>query len=386
METPEHTDDLPLGYEQPDLMDRLLAFFLGIVASGIFFFLARWQLHSDVWMDTSVAFGLQPPERLFPSLGRFLVASLPKLFGPEESLMAVNILGVACGGMATALFYLTLREFLPAVLSLRSPSQLWTLRMERLVAAVGTLAFACAEPITRIFHSFGSETLLMLLIMWFFRLFLRLLHYGRFSTAYACLFLLGVLTAESPFGLLLTIFALVATLVARRNAWRPDLRYLNPMLVELSKWWLSGFFVLGFAVACIADIVFFVWRGGLEAAELNFAGLAVDSIVAYGKTFCGAATALGWLLIIFFALFPFIVATLNARRATDDDSFLPFKTGILFGALFLVSAAPLTTFPHLRFWTWTRHDVVPSSLLLALAVVAIVIAFVLALSVMAFDV
>ena len=386
METPEHTDDLPLGYEQPDVMDRLLAFFLGVVASGLFFFLSRVQLHPGVWMDTSVAFGLQPPEKLFPGLGRLLVAALPELFGPVKGLMAVNALGAVCGGLAAMLFYLVLREFLPAVLSLRSPSRLWTLRLERLVATVGTLAFVCAEPVSRLFQSFGSDTLLLLLTLAFFRLFLRLLHYGRFSTAYACLFLLGVLSAESPFGLLLTVLALIATWLARRNAWRPDLRYLNPMLVELSKWWLSVFFLLGFAVACVADVVFFVWRGGPEAVGLNYAGLAVEGIVSYGKTFWNAATLLGWLLIILFALLPFVVATLNARRATDDDSFLPFKTGILFGAIFLVSLAPLTTFPHLRFWAWTAREVVPSGLLLAFAVVALTIAFVLALSVMAFDV
>ena len=89
---------------------------------------------------------------------------------------------------------------------------------------------------------------------------------------------------------------------------------------------------------------------------------------------------------LLFSLLPFIVATLNARRATDDDSFLPFKTGILFVALFVVAAAPLSTFPHLRFWAWTAREVVPSGFLLALAVMALAITFTLALAVMAFDV
>ena len=385
MDIPE-TDDLPLGYEQPDLMDRLLAFFLGAAATGLFFFLSQPLLHPSVWQETSVAFGLQPPEKLFPGLGMLVSSMLFRLCGATNGLVAVKVAGAVCGGASAALFYLMLREFLPAVLSLRSPSRLWTLRLERLVAAVGTATFVCAEPVSRLFQALGGEALLLLLTLAFARMFLRLLHYGRFSTAYICLFLLGVLSAESPFGLLLTAFALVATLVARRNAWRPDLRYLNPMLVELSKWRLSIFFVLGFASACAADVAFFAWRGGLEASGLDFANLAVEWIVTYGKTFWNAATILGWLLLILFSLLPFAVATLNARRATDDDSFLPFKTGILFVVLFVVAAAPLSTFPHLRFWAWTAREVVPSGLLLALAVLALAVTFTLALAVMAFDV
>ena len=176
MDIPE-TDDLPLGYEQPDLMDRLLAFFLGVAASGLFFFLSQPLLHPSVWPETSVAFGLQPPEKLFPGLGMLVSSMLFRLCGATNGLVAVKVAGAVCGGVSAAFFYLMLREFLPAVLSLRSPSRLWTLRLERLVAAVGTLTFVCAEPVNRLFQALGGETLLLLLTLAFVRMFLRLLHY-----------------------------------------------------------------------------------------------------------------------------------------------------------------------------------------------------------------
>ena len=385
METPD-TDDLPAGYEQPDLWDRLLAFFVGGFAFALYFVFAHGSLHPGAWMDAATAAGLMPPEVVSPGVARLLASALFAVLGGAEALLALNLAAALCGGLAAALFYLALREMLPAVLSLRSPSRLWAMRLERLVAAVGALVFICADPVGWQFRAFSAGTLLLLGTLVFFRLFLRLLHYGRLSTAYACLFLLGALTAETPWGLLLTCFALVSTLIARRYAWRPDLRYLNPMLVELSKWRLSVFFALGFAAMLAGDVAFFVWRGGPAASGLGCAELVVDWIVRYGRTFWDAASFVGWALIVAFALLPFVLAVLNAKRATDDDSFLPFKTGILFAVLFAVSLAPLSTLPRMRFWSWTTRAHVHSGLLLALACVALAVTFALALAVLAFDI
>ncbi len=385
METPDR-DDLPLGYEQPDLWDRLLAFFCAAGAAALLYFCSFGFLHPDVWADAAIAAGLRPPETISPSLGRIVSCALFTAFGAKQGILAVNLLGFLCGGLSAALFYLTLRELMPAVLSLRSPSRLWAMRLERLVALVGTAAFACAEPVMRAFQSFGETSLQLTMLLAFCRIFLRLLHYGRFSTAYGVLFLLGVLSVETPFGLLLSILALVVTLVARRYAWRPDLRYLNPMLVELSKWRLSVFFALGFALALIADVCFFVKRGGADVLGIAYGEMAVRWIMAYGRTFWDSASFLGWALIAIFAILPFAVAMFNVRRATDDDSFLSFKIGILFAMVFVVSLAPLSTLPHLRFWVWTERPAVTNGLLLAVSCIALAIAFTLSLAVLAFDI
>ena len=385
MDTP-HQDDLPPGYEQPDRMDRLIAFFAGLASFALFWVLSHGSLHPGAWADAAVAAGLRPPESVFPCIGLWVLAGIFQLGDMHSSLVAVNMLGNVCGGLSVAFFYLVIRELLPSVLSLRSPSRFWTLRVERLVAAIGTLAFVCAGPVCQIFQSFSCNSFLLLAVLAFSRLFLRLLHYGRFSTAYGCLFLLGALTAETPFGILLTAVALVVTLVARRYAWRPDLRYLNPMLVELSKWRLSMFFFLGFAGTLMADYAFFALREGPAAAGLSNAELAVDWVKRYGMSFVDSASLIGWVLLAIFVVLPFAVAVLCARRATDDDSFLPFRAGILFVCIFFVSLAPLSILPHLRFWMWPLRPPVPSNLLLATACIALAIAFTLALAVLAYDI
>ena len=379
-------EELPLGYEQPDLTDRLISFCAAIALGGVFFYCSRGLLQPLAWADAAVAAGLRAPDAMFPNLGRIILAGMFRFLDVNAGLFAANVLGSLCGGIAAAFFYLTLRELLPAVLSLRSPGRFWALRVERIVAFVGTVAFMCAGPVFRIFLSFSGDTLLFLLVVVFVRLFLRLLHYGRFPTAYACLFLLGILSAETPFGFILTIFALIATLVARNYAWRPDLRYFNPMLVELSKWRLTLFFALGFACSVLADGAFFVNRGGMSAAGFASAELPVEWIKHYGMEFWKSATWLGWIMIVAFVIVPFGVAMFCARRATDDDSFLPYRTGVLFLVLLLVAILPLSALPYVKFWTWTFHPVVNSPLLLSLSCFALAITFSLALAVLAYDI
>ena len=411
------TEEIPHEYDQPDLWDRLIAFLLGAAATvalflltfaegdglvlsnlGNLFSVSFWQdlalnfltfsaadLHPGSWTMASEAAGLIPPETVAPGLARLLAVGLCSLVGVTYLPLALAVLGLFSCGVCTFYFYLLLRELLPAVLSLRSDSVLWAQRLERVVAGVGTLVFLRAEPVWRLFQGFSSETLLFLLTLVFFRAFLKLLHYGRFSTSYFCLFILGLLAGETPAGLALSAFAYVATAFARRNAWRPDLRFLNPMLVELSKWRLSLFFLLGFTSSFLADGAYFIQAGGPAAVGRNLAEVVVDWLVRYGLSAWEAARPLGWILTAVFALLPFVVAVCNAKRATDDDAFLPFRTGLVFAVIFFLTLAPLSNFPRLQFWNWSRAAVVASTGLLAFVVGLLAVAFALALSVFLFD-
>ena len=60
MEKPEQ-DSLPLGYEQPDLLDRLLAFLLATVAGVAVWLFSPAGLHPLAWNDAALAAGLMPP-------------------------------------------------------------------------------------------------------------------------------------------------------------------------------------------------------------------------------------------------------------------------------------------------------------------------------------
>ena len=53
MDTP-HQDDLPLGYEQPDRTDRLIAFFAGLASFALFLVLSRDMLHPGAWADAAI--------------------------------------------------------------------------------------------------------------------------------------------------------------------------------------------------------------------------------------------------------------------------------------------------------------------------------------------
>ena len=385
MDTP-HQDDLPLGYEQPDLLDRLIAYCSGLVVACLLFTFSLSILHPGAWADVAVAAGLRPPDTIFPGAGRLLLAPVFSFCGIKAGVIWANVLGNICGGLSVAFFYLFLRELLPTVLTLRSPSRLWSLRMERLVALTGAFAFACSSPVLQLFQSLSGEALLLTVMLGFGRLFLRLLHYGRFSTAYGCLFLLGGLAAETPFGLVLAFVAFMVAVVARHYAWRPDLRYLNPMLVELSKWRLSLFFVLGFACVFVADGWFFIARGGAAAANMSNPELVVDWIKRYGSAVVDASSPLGWLFVLIFVLVPFFVAIFCSRKATDDDSFLPFRAGILFAGLFIISLAPLSAIPYLGFWGWTVRSAVHSPLLLGISCTLLAVAFTLSFAVLAYDI
>ena len=379
-------DALPLGYEQPDLRDRLLAFLLGAGVTALLALTASDALAPQVWVESAVAAGLMPPETVAPGVARLVAAALFHFLGVARALTAVKLLGALGGGAAAALFYLCMREVLPSVLSLRSESRRWTLVLERLVAVAGACLLVRADPVWRLAQAWSGQLFLFVGTLFFVRLLLRLLHYGRFTTAYAALFLLGVLTAESPIGLLLSVVAGSVILVARYLAWRPDLRYLNPMLVELTKWRLSLAFLVGFAAALGADVAYFLASDGLAAGAFTYGALVVDWLVRYGEVAWQAATPLGWILAFVFVALPFGVAVTQVRRATDDDAFLHFRTGLTFAVLALVSLAPLTTFPQLRFWVWTRNTAITSPCLLALLCVALAVVAVLVLAVFFYDI
>ena len=385
METPEQ-DDLPLGYEQPDLWDRLIAFLLGLATTVALWAGSAGALHPGAWNDAAVAARLMPPESVAPGAARIIEAVIFRTLELSTGIMAVNWLGYLAGGMAVFFFYLMLRELLPAVLLFRSESRIWTYYLERGVAIAGALVFIRALPVWGLCQSFTADTLLMVGTLVFARYFLRLLHYGKFPTAYGCLFFLGFMTAESPAGLLFTILAMVVVFFARQYAWRPDLRYLNPMLMEFSKWRLSAFYFLGFALTLAAELMFFVWDGGLAAQQMTYGELAVDWVVKYGLTAVHAASPLGWALMLVFAALPFGVTVLNARHATDDDAFLSFKVGFIFILSFIVSLAPLTSLPYLRFWSWTNRACIASPYMLQLSCMALAVAFSLSMAVLMFDI
>ncbi len=384
METPE-SDELPLGYEQPDRWDRLIAFILTLATAFALWAFSSSALPPSLWDELAVSARLVPPDSIFPGVARNLEAGIFYLLGLPAGVPAIRFLGLLFGGVAAGCFYLILRELFPAVLLLRSVSRAWTFRQERIVAIVGTLVFARALPVWNLGLVFSADMFLLVLTLVFLRGFLRLLHYGRLSTAYGCLFLLGVFTAESPAGLLFTLFAALTVMVAQRYAWRPDLRYLNLMLVEFSKWRLSAFYLLGFLSALLAQFAFFALNDGMAALKLGYPETAVHWLIEYARTMMQAATPLGWMLLSAFAVVPFVVAVLNARHATDDDAFLSFKQGLIFMVLFFVSLAPLTSLPHLRFWAWTARPCVNSPYLLALACCGLALAFSLSLAVLAFD-
>ena len=63
-------DALPLGYEQPDLRDRLLAFLLGAGVTALLALTASDALAPQVWEESAVAAGLMPPETVAPGVAR----------------------------------------------------------------------------------------------------------------------------------------------------------------------------------------------------------------------------------------------------------------------------------------------------------------------------
>ena len=367
--------------------DVLVAFCLGAVVVAFAWLVSFHGVHPSAWKDLAVGAGLRAPDSLFPGLWRIIARAVFGVFGVGIGCEALAIAGKVSLGVMAFVTYLTFRAMISLVIRKLPADGYWNRRLARISSSVAAFAFVCSDPIWSVCQAFTSSTFLVLLFLLTTMFWVRFYHNGRLSSAYMAMLMTGILTAESPIGILLMAVGWSIYSVLFNNGFLVQVELVNTFVKQNSKWPLTFFFVGGLLAGIAANVLGFIAFDGLAANALAAGDLPVRYAVRLWHLISGAATAGGWIIGSGLSVMPFVLALTLVNRATDVEYFLKYQIGLAFFAVALAVYSQMTSLQPLWFWTWIKSPVmVRSPLLLAVFAFMMAVALLCSLAVLWVDV
>ena len=342
-------------------------------------------LSPDVWKDAAIAAGLRPPETIFPGFWRVLASGFYL-----DGIVAGNALLTWAGRLGAALMagcaYLLFRAFLALLVRGRLRYAVRRLVVQRLAAFVGAFCFICSDPVWRAGQVFTPAGLLTLLSLVQLLSFASFILSGRLLAAFASMFLVGLLAAETPlgFGLLAGCWG-VYLLALRHGALCANMPLLDPVAGPSAKWTLTLVWALGLLAGIALNCVSFVGMEGLAASGKAGGDMPLLYLLCWWHQATGAANALGWVLGLGVCALPCVVAAVMLPRAVDEESFMPYHVGAVFFCTGALAFAQVAMLPPLWFWSWTDAVGVHSPYLLQMLMLCACGTVVCALTVLGCD-
>ena len=229
-----------------------------------------------------------------------------------------------------------------------------------------------------------SVSILTILVL---TLFFSFLMSGGMKQIYLSMFLLGLLSAETPMGFfLLALVWGIYLLALRHGAVAADSPILNPVVEQSSKWHLTFLYAIGLVIGVAINCTSFIIFDGLAVFETAGGDVPILYATRWWTQFIHAASGLGWVLAIGVGMLPFLVSAILLPRAVDEEQFLPYHMGAVFFVAGALSFAQLAELPPLWFWTWSRMATVNSPYFLLVLTLFSAASVVFALAVMAVDI
>lgn len=349
--------------ERIGLSDLIIAGSLAII---IWILLAVWQfpgIYPEVWDEAAVAAGIRPAAHILPGYWRIAAKLLYTIFGFSAGNLALKPISHLLMGLITGGVYLSMREMLAFVMRARPQRSRRRSAVMQLASIVGALAFVFSDSVWAAGQCFSETTLLIVLSLIAIEFFFVFLRKGSIRYAYYCAFALGLLTAETPMGIVLMIaFIAINTLVLK---YLPVMEspFFNPALIAVGKWYMTFIFIaaliIGIAVNCLGFVIFDGFRslaGGTGALPLAY-------LVDYWGRIVNAADVMGWVLLASVGVLPFLVAMARFPSGADEELFLAYSTGMVFFLCGAVACAQSSFLPALWFWS---YGTVSSSYLLSM--------------------
>ena len=187
-----------------DKLDYLFALGLGVFSVAL---LALWSfpgLSPDVWDDAVVGAGLRPAAAIFPGFWRVLAHGLYSINGVGLGNLLLIWIGRMALGLTAGFAYLLFRSILSLTIRRRLSYARRRFVVVRGTAMLGAIAFLCAEPIWRVGQAFSPSGLLLLISVFSLYQFFSFLQHGQLRQVNLSMFLLGLLSADTPMGFVLT--------------------------------------------------------------------------------------------------------------------------------------------------------------------------------------
>jgi len=368
-----------------DKLDYLLALGLGGVAVALLTLWAFPGLSPDVWDDAVVGAGLRPTAAIFPGFWRVIARGLYSINGVGLGNMLLIWIGRAALGLTVAFAYLLFRSILSLTIRRRLNYARRRFVVVRGTAVLGAVAFLCADPIWRVGQAFSPSGLLLLVSVFSLYQFFSFLQHGQLREVSLSMFLLGLLSADTPMGFVLTAVCWgIYFMALRYAAVSMGMALLNPIVEQRSKWHLTFLWALGLIAGIAANCSSFVWLKGLDASGLAGGDVPLLYATRWWTQFVGAASGLGWVLSLGICVLPLVVSAVLLPRAVDEEQFLPYHLGAVFFATGALALAQLAELSPLWFWTWSS-DVSVTPYFLQMLILLSAMTLVFALAVMGVD-
>lgn len=342
--------------------EGVCAALLALLAAGAAALLAYPGLHPTAWRPFAEAAFLRPAGSLFPGVWRGLMSVLCHFGGVECALYAARGLGFAVLGGVAATFYLLCMDALSVFVCAYDRHPRRRLVVERLAAALATVALVASEPVWRGAQAFAPDFLMFFLLLFALRLFVKFHRTEVDGALYAGALLTGVLCAETPWAVavLATGFTLYGLVVRNLVLFSPTMSMRTRMSVV--TWKISFVVLAGLIAAVCLNVALLAWHEGFTAGGLVPERLVVDAARDYLRQLTGAAGLLGWISALVLLVFPAVLLTFMMRAATDEEVFLPYRTGFCFFAGALVALTQLSVVSPLWIWSWGDRPLVSSDL------------------------
>ena len=357
-----------------DKLDYLLALGLGGVAVALLTVWAFPGLSPDVWEDAAVGAGLRPPAAIFPGFWRAITRGLYSINGVGFGNLLLIWIGRVALGLTVGFAYLLFRSILSLTIRRRLNYARRRFVVVRGTAMLGAIAFLCADPIWRVGQAFSPSGLLLLISVFSLYQFFSFLQHGQLREVNLSMFLLGLLSADTPMYFMALRYAAVSMGMA----------LLNPIVEQRSKWHLTFLWAVGLIAGIAANCASFIWLKGLDASGLVGGDMPLLYATRWWTQFIHAASGLGWVLSLGICVLPLVVAAVLLPRAVDEEQFLPYHLGAVFFATGVLALAQLAELSPLWFWTWS-DDATVTPYFLQMLILLSAMTLVFSLAVMGVD-
>ena len=368
-----------------DKLDYLFASGLGLLAVALLTIWSFPGLSPDVWDDAVVGAGLRPTAAIFPGFWRVIARGFYAINGVGLGNAILVWVGRAALGLTVGFVYLLFRSILSLTIRRRLNFARRRFVVVRGTAMLGAIAFLCADPVWRAGQAFSPSGLLLLISVFSLYQFFSFLQHGQLREVNLSMFLLGLLSADTPMGFVLTAVCWgVYFLALRYAAVSIGMALLNPIVEQRSKWHLTFLWAVGLIVGIAANCASFVWLEGLAASGATGGDVPLMYATRWWTQFIGAASGLGWVLGLGICVLPLVVSAVILPRAVDEEQFLPYHTGAVFFVTGMLALAQLAELSPLWFWTW-HNDITVTPYFLQMLILLSAMTLVFALAVMGVD-
>ena len=382
-------DDADSGFTLPAparfaLNDYLAGLVLGLVGIVFICLLTFSALHPTAWISCAEASGLRAPTAIIPGLWRLFAHGLYSLAGVGAGNALLAYSGKFSFGVIIGLSYLFCRGVLS--LSIRSQTaefSFWRQYVSRLICALAAFLFAASDPVWQLCLSFSPQTFLLVLMMFAACEWVKFLTNGSVRPAYISMVCFGFLSAESPFGLIITMLCWVGFAILRSKHFLSHVELMDDYKLQSSKWYLTFFWAFGLVAGIALNVLGFALLGGLDAAALGAGDVPLRYGVEYFGVLTSSASLGGWIICGGLSIMVLVIVLMSVVRTTDMEHYLGYTEGLTFFVVGCLAYMQLFSIRALWVWTWIKSsEMVRNPLLLALFVFFFAMAFLVALAVL----